>query len=222
LAACWTAPAHAATGATVSVFNDLRFRGFSLSEGRPVGVFDFAYDDPSGFYAEGAATGVLRRGGNPAPLGLQLTAGYAKTLASGTTVDFGITHSGYSHYSHAQHGQSYTEVYAGVARGGLSSRIFLSPHYFESGRWTAYGELNGSFSPAAKWSLDGHVGMLVTFKRPASERYAADFDWRVGVSREVGRLSLHAAWSDGAPGHDRYGGKAHSRSAVVVGATWVL
>jgi uncharacterized protein (TIGR02001 family) len=220
IAACRTIPAHAETGATVSIFNDLRFRGYSLSDGRPVAIFDFAYDDPSGFYADGAATGVLRRGGNPAPLGLQLSGGYARRLASGTTLDFGITHSAYSRYSTGTRGNSYTEIYAGIARGALSSRIFLSPHYFERGLWTAYGEIDGSVSPAPKWSLDGHVGMLVALRRPSPGQYARNFDWRVGVSRELGRLSLHAAWSDGAPAHrDRRG---HIRSAVVVGASWVL
>ena len=46
-------------GATVSVFNDLQFRGYSLSDGRPVATLDFAYDDPSGFYAGASGTGVL-------------------------------------------------------------------------------------------------------------------------------------------------------------------
>jgi len=220
--ACWAAPAQAEAGATVSIFNDLRFRGFSLSQGRPVGIFDFAYDDPSGLYADVAGTGVLRRSGDPTPLGLQLSGGYAKRLASGTTLDFGITHSSYSHYSRGERGSSYTEVYAGISHGALSSRVFVSPHYFENGRWTAYGEVNGNFSLAPKWSLDAHAGTLVTVRRPSSERYAANFDWRIGVSRDLGRLSLHASWSDGTPGRDHYGGRSHSRSAVVVGASWAL
>lgn len=216
-------PARGQAGATVSVFSDLLFRGYSLSEGRPVGVLDFAYDDPSGFYAGGAATGVLRRGGDPAPLALQLNAGYAKQLRSGTTLDAGITGSTYSHYSKGRGESSYAEVYAGIARGALSSRIFLSPHYFESGHWTAYGEINGNVSPARKWTIDAHAGVLVPLRTPTSaESYRALFDWRVGVSREIGRLSLHAAWTDGTPGHDFYRGRTHSKSAIVLGASIVL
>lgn len=219
---CWAAPAHSEVGTTVSVYSDLRFRGYSLSEGRPVGIFDFAYDDQSGFYADATAAGVLRSGGDPAPLGIQLTGGYAKRLQSGTTLDFGITHSTYSHYSSGGRGSSYTELYAGIARGALSSRIYLSPHYFESGRWSAYAEVNGSVSPARKWTIDGHVGMHVPLRTPATERYRAELDWRLGVSRELGRLSLHAAWSDGTPGYDFYRGRRHSRSALALGATWIL
>jgi uncharacterized protein (TIGR02001 family) len=217
------AAAHAQVGATVSAFSDLRFRGYSLSEGSPVAVLDFAYDDPSGLYAGGAATGVLREGGEPAPLALQLNAGYARLLRSGTTLEAGITGSTYSSYSGGHGRTSYTEVYAGVARGALSARIFLSPHYFERGRWTAYGEVNANVSPARHWSIDGHAGMLVPLRTPTSaESYRAQFDWRVGVSREIGRVSLHAAWTDGTPGRDFYRGRTRSRSAIVLGASLVL
>lgn len=218
-------PARAQAGATLSIFSDLRFRGYSLSDGRPVGILDFAYDDPSGLYAGAAASGVLRESGEPAPLGLQLSGGYAKQLRSGTTLDVGITHSSYSHYSsnNGSGGRSYTEIYAGIARGVLSSRIFVSPHYFEGGRWTAYGEVNGRISPARKWTIDGHAGALVPLGSSSPwDGYRSQFDWRLGVSRELGRLSLHAAWSDGTPGRDYYNGRKHSRSAVVLGASLVL
>jgi uncharacterized protein (TIGR02001 family) len=222
LFACWAVPARAQLGATISVFNDLQFRGYSLSDGRPVATLDFAYDDPSGFYAGASGTGVVRDGGKAAPLGFQLNGGYAKRLRSGTTLDFGIVHSSYSHYSNAEHGASYTELYAGISRGALSSRIYLSPHYFAHGVWSAYGEVNAAFSPARKWSIEGHAGMHVPLRTPSIDNYRKDFDWRIGVSRQLGRLSLHAAWSDGAPGNDYYNGHAHSRSALVVGASWVL
>ena len=215
-------PARAELGATISAFNDLQFRGYSLSEGRPVATLDFAYDDPSGFYAGASGTGVVRDGGKPAPLGFQLNGGYARELKSGTTLDFGMIHSSYSHYSSGEHGASYTELYAGISRGALSSRIYLSPHYFRRGVWSAYGEINGVLSPARKWSIEGHVGMHMPLRTPSGDNYRKDFDWRIGVSRELGRLSLHAAWSDGAPGNDHYNGHSHSRSALVVGASWVL
>jgi uncharacterized protein (TIGR02001 family) len=222
LFACWAVPARAELGATISAFNDLQFRGYSLSNGRPVATLDFAYDDPSGFYAGASGTGVVRDGGKPAPLGFQLNGGYAKQLKSGTTLDFGIIHSSYSHYSSGEHDSSYTELYAGISRGALSSRIYLSPHYFAQGVWSAYGEINGVVSPARKWSIEGHVGMHVPIRTPSTENYRNEFDWRIGVSRQLGRLSLHAAWSDGTPGSDYYRGHSHSRSALVVGASWVL
>jgi len=218
--ACAT-PARAEIGATVSAFSDLRFRGYSLSEGRPVAILDLAYDDPSGFYADAAGTGVFRSGG-PSPLALQLTGGYAKRLRSGTTLDFGVTHSTYSSYSSAARGNEYTELYVGIARGALTSRIFLSPHYFEANRWSTYGEINASVRPAQRWTVDAHAGVQLPLHAPYGQSYRREVDWRLGVSRELGRLSVHAAWSAGAPGRDVYRGRGHSRSALVLGASFPL
>lgn len=223
LIACSSAtPVSADVGLTGSIFSDARFRGYSLSEGRPVTTLDLSYDDLSGFYAGLGASGVLRRGGEPAPFALQVDAGYAKQLRSGTTLDLGISHSNYAHYSSSGRGTSLTEIYAGVARGAFSSRISMSPAYFERDRWTAYGEVNANVGAGRDWTLDGHAGMLVSLRSPAGERYRPDFDWSVGLSRRLGRMSLHASWSDGAPGHDFYNGHRHSRSALVLGASFVL
>lgn len=212
--------AFAEVGATASIFTDDQFRGYSLSNGRPVAILGLDYDDPSGLYGGASGTGVLRPGGDPAMLGIQVDGGYATRLDSDTSLDVGVTHSSYSHYSGAS---SYTEVYAGILHSGLSSRISLSPHDFETGGWAAYGEVNGTINAAPKWSLDGHVGVLMPVgSRSAQGSYRPDFDWRIGVTRELGRLALHAAWSDGAPGRDYYGEMHHSRSALVLGATVAL
>ncbi len=220
---CVAAPASAEIGATVSVFSDSRFRGYSLSDGRPVATFDFAYDDSSGLYADAAATGVLGQGGDPALLGAQLNGGFAKQLQSGTTLDFGILYSTYSHYSHGGGRKSYGELYAGIARGAFSSRIFLSPHYSEAGLWTAYGEINGHISPARKWSIDAHAGLLLPLRtQDNSESYRPAFDARLGVSREFGPFSLHASWVLGEHGREYYGDRSRGGSAFVLGATWAL
>lgn len=214
-----TTRAAADVGATVSVLSDERFRGYSLSGGSPVAALDFAYDDASGFYADASGTGVLRHG-DPALLGFELNGGFAKRLKSGTTIDVGLTGSSYSYYSNGGPRKSYAELYAGIARGALSTRIFLSPHYSESGLWTAYGEVNGSISPARDWSLDGHVGLLVPIRTPHNdERYRTAFDWRAGVTRQLGRITLHAAWVQGARGANYYGSQRNSTHALVLGAT---
>jgi uncharacterized protein (TIGR02001 family) len=219
------APASAELGATASTFTDDRFRGYSLSDGRPVAILDFAEDSSSGFYADGTGSIVFRPGGDPAPLGVQLTGGFAKRLTSGATIDFGITHSTYSHYSNGGRGKSYTEVYAGLARGILSSRIFLSPHYFIDGRWTAYGEINANFSPASKWGLEGHIGMLTALRTPPGQPYHNNLDWRLGVSRELGRVSLHAAWTGHGRAPQPFGSSLRRparKNAFVVGLTAAL
>ncbi|HYX47861.1 MAG TPA: TorF family putative porin [Sphingomicrobium sp.] len=222
LACSIAAPAAAEVGATFSIFSDDRFRGYSLSDGRPVGTFDFAYDDSSGFYADAAATGVIRQG-SPSALGAQFNGGFAKQLKSGTTLDFGIIYSSYSHYSQGGGRKSYGEIYAGIARGAFSSRIFLSPHYSEAGLWTTYGEINANISPARKWSIDAHAGILLPLRNPdADENYRPAFDARLGITRELGPLSLHASWVLGEHGREYYGDGARGGSAFILGATWAL
>ena len=221
IASLATAPASAQVGLSASIFSDARFRGYSLSGEHPVASFDFAYDDRSGAYAGGAAT-VLLKGEYPEPLSLQVDAGYARRLGSGTTFDVGIAHANYGSYSRGRHGSSYTELYGGIARGRLSSRLSISPHYFATGQWTAYGEVNGNVSPASEWTLDGHVGMLVPLRTPAGLSARSGLDWSVGATRSIGRLSLHATWTDRTPGHDFYARRPGGRNALVLGASVAL
>ncbi|NUQ18540.1 MAG: hypothetical protein HOP95_08835 [Sphingomonas sp.] len=218
-------PAWAEVGATASIFSDQRFRGFSLSDGHPVAIAEVAYDDASGFYGDASGSIVFRPGHSPEPLGIELIGGYAKRLESGTTIDFGVTHSSYSHYSNSRHGHSYSEIYVGVSRGVLSSRIFISPHYSESGRWTAYGEANANFSPASNWSLEAHLGLLRVLRSASPQPYRSSFDWRLGVSRQLGRVSLHAAWVGHGRASQAFGSPSREsppRSALAVGITTAL
>jgi uncharacterized protein (TIGR02001 family) len=216
-----SSPAAAQIGAAVSVFSDVRFRGYSLSGRKPAAFLDLSYDDPGGIYASASASAVASSKDGLEPLGLQLNAGYARRLRSGITVDAGVVHANYARYSTGGHANSYTEVYAGVTRGILSSRIYFSPHYFEQGVWTLYGELDGNVSPARKLRLTGHVGILVPV-RTGSDRDSsrAQVDWRLGLAREVGPVSLEVAWTHA--GHDRAAYRARGGNALIFGLSWGL
>ena len=119
---CSAAPAAAEVGASASLFTDARVRGYSLSAGHPVATIDLSYDDPGGLYGALSATAVLGSDEAIRPMGLQLNGGYAKRMRSGIVVDLGVTHSNYSRYS-SRASASYTEIYAGVSRKALSTRI---------------------------------------------------------------------------------------------------
>lgn len=216
------APAAAELGAQVSAFSDTRFRGYSLSEGHPVGIVDFSYDDPSGAYAAISGSALASSRDGIKPLGLQLNAGYAKRL-SDVTIDGGVIHSAYSRYSSRGYANSYTELYAGLAYKFLSSRVAFSPHYFEHGARTLYGELDANVSPARKLHLTGHAGLLVPLDYgDDSESITAQYDWRIGISRDIGRASLHLIGTGGGPGRDYYNGRAHERNAVIAGVSWAF
>ena len=218
---CGACPATAEVGAAVSVFSDARFRGYSLSSGHPVGVADLSYDDPSGLY--GALSGSVVASSGIEPLSLQASGGYAKRLTSGVTIDVGAVHSRYSHYSSRGASNSYTEIYAGLSRGIVTSRLYFSPHYFGRGSRALYGEIDAGFAPVRRVRLDGHVGLLLPldYRSPTSGN-RAQYDWRVAAAREVGRASLRVIATGGGPGHDYYGNRPHNRTALIVGVSWAL
>ena len=220
---CAAAPAAAEVGAAVSIFSDARFRGYSLSAGHPIGIVDLSYDNSGGLYAAASASALASSADGIRPLGIQVNGGYAKRLASDVTLDVGVLHSNYSRYSSAASANSYTEVYAGVAHGFLSSRIAFSPHYFERGARTLYGEIDANVSPVRKLQLTGHFGVLVPIHyRDENDESETQYDWRLGAAREVGRGSLHLITTGGGPGRDYYRGHSHSRNALILGLSWGL
>ena len=198
-------------------------RGYSISNGHPVASLDFSYDDSSGAYAAASATGVASSSELLRPLALQLNAGYARPLSSSLTLDVGATGSFYSHYSRIETDRTYGELYAGLSASHFSSRISYSPDYFLTGGPTAYGELNANFGNAYGLRLEGHVGELVSLG--GSRSYRRQLDWRAGVSREFGRVALHAAWAGRGRAPRPFGStlrRARSGSGLIVGLTYGL
>jgi uncharacterized protein (TIGR02001 family) len=202
----------------VSLYSDDRFRGYSLSEGRPVAIVDLSYDAPGGFYGAASVSAVAARGEGPRLLGVQLNAGYAARLSSSLTLDLGITHSAYSHYS-GLGSQSYTEVYGGIVGKNLSARVAVSPDYFGRG-WTAHPEVNGHVSLSSNLDLTGDVGLLVPLGGPFYSKPV--YDARFGLNQRIGPLSLHAAFTSRGASRAIYRGHHSSRNALVLGVSYAL
>ena len=215
--------AKAQVGAVVSVFSDDRFRGISLSDGRPVGVLDLSYDAPNGLYGAVSGSAVATRHEGLKTLSVTLNAGYAKRFRSGLTADAGIVHSRYSHYSGVVEGRDYTEFYAGLSGRFLGARVSVSPNYLGAAHWTLHGEINGHLDLTPKLLLDGEIGLLVPM---ASGGYNGNsrpiMDARLGLSREVGPVTLHAALTTRSGGGEIYGGRGHRRTVLVVGISKAL
>ena len=219
---CSAAPAAAEVGASISLFSDSRFRGYSLSAGHPVAVGDVSFDDTSGLYGAASGSLVLGSGDVVRPLGLQLNGGYAKRLSRDFTLDFGAVHSSYTQYTSAGSARSYTELYAGIVHKYVAARIAFSPHYFEAGATTLYGEINSNVTLVPKLHLETHAGMLIPLHYRGVGDKRAQYDWRLGVAHDVGPVSLHAILSGGGPGRDYYQSHWHSRNALIVGISCAL
>jgi uncharacterized protein (TIGR02001 family) len=184
-------------------------------------LIDLSYDDPSGAYLAASGTALVNQGGVH-PLALKLNAGYARRLASGVTLDAGIVHSRYSRYWNDAAGHSYTELYAGGNWKDLSARFYVSPRYFETRSSTLYGELEGNLNLAAGLRLNGHIGTQIPLQARNGSQTNPVFDWRVGLTRQFGRLSAHAAWS-GRGRVRRYDGTyARSTNGIVAGVSCAL
>ena len=218
------APATGAQfGAVVSIFSDDRFRGVSVSDGRPVGSLDLSFDASSGAYASLSGTLVATRDEGLKALSAVFNGGYAKRLRSGLTADVGLFHIRYSHYSGLSSGRGFTEAYAGLAGRNIGGRVSVSPNYLGVARWTAHGELHGHWELSQNSTMEGEVGLLVPLEHTA---YGADirgqFDARLGIARRAGPLTFHAALSGRSGGDAIYGGRGHGRVALVLGLSAAL
>ena len=212
-------PARGQVALSLAVESDHRFRGYSLSDGRPTAAISAAYDDTSGFYLNGSLIGVYRRD-DPDFLGYQANAGYARRLSPTLSIEGGVVHSKYRYpYYGRTASRSYTEAYVGAHLRDFTARLYYSPHYFAEGTSTAYAELEAAYQPAANWRLSAHAGALFYLTRPAYRDLPTSYDWRLSASRQFGRAEVHAALSGGGPGKDYYDYEYHDRTALTVGAT---
>ncbi|HEX7850221.1 MAG TPA: TorF family putative porin [Sphingomonas sp.] len=215
------APAVAQVSGSVDIESDYRLRGYSLSAGRPVATAQIGYDDDSGVYFNLSATGEIGRD-DPPFLGVQGNIGYARRLNQKLSIDGGIVRSQYRSPDRDSRSHEYTEVYLGIASDPFSARLYYSPDYDRPYVSTLYGEVEATFRPAKNWRLNGHLGSLVYLATPAPylPGRAARYDWRLGLSRELGPFDLHAALSGGGPGKEYYSGELHSTVALTAGASW--
>lgn len=216
LAGATTARAAAASG-SLSVLSDYRYRGLSLSDERPVVSLDLAGDFTNGIYLGASALGVWTAHSGFRALGLQEYAGYARRLNPQITGEVGVTNANYTEAYVGGSAVRNTEVYVGLSGHGLAGRLFYSSNYFNQGYPTLYGELNGVARLRAGWRLTGHVGVLTRTSR--AER--VNYDWRVGVAKEIKAVTLEAAVT-GAGGDDRDDDRVHSGEAAVVALSWAF
>ncbi len=217
---CCATPAVAQFAGSVSIQSDDRFRGRSLSEGRPVATLDLSYDMAAGFYLGGAVTAVATRHEGVRVLGFQENAGYAWKTKAGPVIDLGVANASYTEYYSGGASADYTEIYAGLIAGPIASHIHFSPNYFRHGVSTVYLETDGVARIAPRWRLNGHVGVLTQTGGPlAPMSRRTRYDWRLGIAHQLGRFSLQASWSGGGPDRDYYARETHRRDALVFGLT---
>jgi uncharacterized protein (TIGR02001 family) len=212
-------PALAQLGGSLGVETDYRLRGYSLTGGDPAATAQLTYDHSSGLYFNLA--GVTRLGsGSPQFMGVIGNIGYARRLNAHVTLDAGVLRSqirASGRYARPYH---YTEIYAGASVGRVVGRVYYSPDYLVPGRSTIYGELEAGFEPARNWSVSGHVGMLAYLDDRPYGAAGSHRDWRISVTRQIGRFEVHTAVSGGGPDNRYYNyGDGNHDAVVTAGAS---
>jgi len=216
---CSASAAGAQVGAAVSAFSDYRFRGYTLSNGRPVAILDLGYDAPNGLYGALSGSIVASRDEGLQPLRLAFNGGYAKQLSPGLTGDVGVVHSRYSTYSGLAGDRSYTEVYGGVSAKSVGARLSLSPDYLGTSHWTLHAAINARKDITSSLTADGELGILF----PLGGSYShAHWDARAGLSQRIGSISLHVSVTARAKAPNAYVARDHHSTAIIVGISSAL
>lgn len=205
---------------SASIESDYRYRGVSLTDGKPALSLDISYDHDSGLYAGASAFGAPSAH-DSVQVGATEYVGYVARVSPRTAWDFGATHSEFEMSSAKRSSFEYTEIYTGVIKDHISAHVHYSPDYFGQGASTVYVDLDGAFRPSRRWRLFGHVGLLTPIEVPASSgSHRERYDLRVGVASDFARGEVQLAWTSTGPGPAYPEGHSQDRAALVVAATF--
>jgi uncharacterized protein (TIGR02001 family) len=209
--------AHAQWSGSASAESDYRFRGVSLSSGKPSLRLAVNYDAPRGWYAGASATQSLV---TPGDLYAQLLgyAGYVTPLAQ-AALDIGLTASTFV----GERRYDFGEAYAGLLFRSGALRLSYSPDYFGRHVQTLYLDASGQLPLAGNWRLLAHAGVLVPLTTLAirlPEVNHARADLRAGLGWTRREVDLTLAWSAASRGGPPPASAAQRRGGWLVTAAW--
>lgn len=186
--------ARAEVSGSIAILSDDRYRGVSLTDGRPAVQASIAYDHPAGPYAGALLSNVHIGNGIIGPRAL-LYAGYVHSLAGDLVWDIGVaTHR--LPVPDTPPRYDYTEWYAGIGNASTSVRAFRSFDYYGLGAHTWYVEVNRSRRIGGRYALSAHIGYRVTdqpIPGPYGSYYGVNgsrFDYKAAVGVDVFDLLL--------------------------------
>jgi uncharacterized protein (TIGR02001 family) len=190
-ASALSSPAYAQFAGSIALSSNEMFRGETISANDPALSLSLSLDNESGLFA-GVAASIAAGNSDPRMTYASQYAGYAKRFGE-TSVEAGIIHRTYERVVDTEYRRDFAEIYAGVTHKSLKARLYVSPNYRRDNRTSYYGEINARLLGVGEWSLDGHAGLSVlpgdkgSGTSPKMRTYR---DWRLQVSRPVGKLFL--------------------------------
>lgn len=178
--------AHAEGQMSVSgaLDSDDRFRGISLSHGRPDARLDFGYDRDGGLYA-GASVAAASGRAKAGPLAHYTGyAGWVSKPRSGISWEGGLSH---THIDDREH-YDYDEAYAGLITRAISARLSWSPRYYGRDVQTLYTDLSGGREITPHVRVFAHAGWLTRLS--GSSRLRSRYDISAGVATTIQACEL--------------------------------
>jgi uncharacterized protein (TIGR02001 family) len=209
-------PALAEISAEIELKSDDRFRGRSLSDGRPVIEADVGVDSDMGIYAGGSFTATLTGKSRAGLQGVDGYIGYASRIDDELTFDIGVAGYAYSRRYSGNRADSYAEVYAGVTAGKFAAYLHFTPNYFDRDVSLLYADLNLAQPLGSDWTLKAHAGLLTqTSGKPGLGGKKNRYDTRLALSRPLLGLEAEVAWTFAGPDDGYYDDPWDGRSAIV-------
>ena len=175
----------------VALMSDYRYRGESLSGGRPAVQAGGSYDHPSGLFL-GALASTVRTDPATSGIGAQLYGGYAQTFGANASWDLGFASYLFPHPL-VEPSYDYTEMFFGISCDVVSARLYYSNDYFGGSGRALYLEVNGFRQFDERIALIGHLGYLdlSQLRQPMAGRKGGSLsDFKAGVAIDVARFTL--------------------------------
>jgi Bacterial protein of unknown function (Gcw_chp) len=214
--------ANAQVVATLSAETDARYRGQSVSDGRPAFELSVSLDAPVGFYGGGSVSGSPQPETGLRLIGVEEDFGYAYRLDSGLVIDVGFAdHQRWRYEPDDRYGYLDVETYAGIRRGGLSAYLFYSPHYDANGARALYAQVDLQHTLWGPWRAFAHAGLLTPLGAAPPPYYPTTEqpDGSLGVSRPFHTVKAFLAWS-AAPRQPYSAAFGPAGQAVILGVSW--
>lgn len=210
--------AEAQVGSSLSIDSDYRFRGRSLSDGKPVATITISYDDRSGVYSGASVTGALTGQKAGELVSQQLYVGYARTVASGIDLDVGMSAYRYTSAYSAGRRELFGEIYIGATVGDVAVYVRYSPSYYGNAGPVVYFDVATNSEIAESTRFYTHAGLLIqTSGAPTLGGRKSRYDLQAGVAREFGRITLKAEVAFGGPDDAYFAGVWRGRSSLNIG-----
>ncbi len=201
-----------------------RYRGRSLSDGRPTAEVTASYDHASGAYAGASVFAVNTAARGIQPMGHVEYLGYGRRLLqSSLSWDIGATNTAINYYGATKRTVRYNEAYVGLLGDHTSVHLYYSPSYFGGGLKTLYLDMSGAIEPAPDWRVFGHLGILAPLTGPIYPGVRRErFDASAGVARRIGNVDLSLSVSGISPNRSYVNGRRLEGRSTTVSATYVF